>query len=90
MLRYMSLIAMHTALYVSISLRTTSEITTAVLRQLYSDLKYVAEFRACRRGGSLPEALEHIENGAKAAGGLTRSFVFTTIVFTFILYTLHS
>jgi hypothetical protein len=36
-LRYMSLVAMYTALYMSISLRTTSEIITAVLRQLYSD-----------------------------------------------------
>jgi hypothetical protein len=89
----MSLADMHTALYMSISLRTTSEIITAVLRQLYSNtsIKYVAEFRAYRRKGvSLPAALEHIENGAKATGDLTRSFVFTTIVFTFILYTLHS
>jgi hypothetical protein len=83
---------MHTALYMSISLRTTSEIITAVLRQLSLILlKYVAEFRAYRRKGvSLPAALEHIENGAKATGDLTRSFVFTTIMFTFIHYTLHS
>jgi len=54
-------------------------------------LKYVGEFRAYRREGvSLPEALERIENGAKATGCLTRGFVFSTIVFTFILYTLHS
>jgi hypothetical protein len=72
---------MHKALYMSISLRTTSEIITAVLRQLYSDTyKYVAEFRAyLREGVSLPAALEHKENGAKATGDLTRSFVFTTM-----------
>jgi hypothetical protein len=72
-------------------LRTTSEIITAVLRQLSLILLiYVAEFRAYRRERvSLPAALEHIENGPKATGSLTRNFVFTTIVFTFILYTLH-
>jgi len=75
-------------------LHVYSEIITALLFSASLTLillKYVAEFRAYRREGvSLPAALERIENGAKATGGLTRGFVFSTIVFTFILYTLHS
>jgi len=51
-------------------------------------LRYVGEFRAYRREGvPLPEALERIENAAKATGGLTRGFVFSIIVFLYIVYT---
>ena len=70
------------------------EIITALLFSASLTLilfKYVAEFRAYRREGvSLPAALERIENCARATGCLTRGFVFSTIVSTFILYTLRS
>jgi len=47
-----------------------------------------AESRAYRKERvPLPEALERIENGAKATGGLTHNFVSYTIVFMFIIYT---
>ncbi|MCC6066964.1 MAG: hypothetical protein LM562_04240 [Pyrobaculum sp.] len=38
----------------------------------------------------LPEALERIENGAKAAGGFTHNFVSYAIVFMFIIYILYT
>jgi len=93
-LRYMILAAILTALYLSIALQTTSEIIMALIFSASVApmlLKYVGEFRAYRREGvSLPEALERIENGAKATGGLTRGFVFSIIVFMYILYTLYT
>jgi phosphatidylglycerophosphate synthase len=80
---------------VAFLLHMYSEIITALLFSasltLILLIKYIAVFGAYRKEGvSLPAALERIENGAKATGGLTRGFVFSTIVFTFILYTLHS
>ena len=90
-LRYMILAAILTALYLSIALQTTSEIIMALIFSASVApmlLKYVGEFRAYRREGvSLPEALERIENGAKATGGLTRGFVFSIIVFMYTVYT---
>jgi hypothetical protein len=87
----MSLVAMFTALYLSIALKTTSEIIKALTFSAgvaSMHLKYVGEFRAYRREGvPLPEALERIENAAKPTGGLTRGFVFSIIVF---LYTVHT
>jgi len=90
-LRYTILAAMPTALYLYIALKTTSEIIMALTfsASVASMLhKYVGEFRAYRREGvSLPEALERIENAAKATGGLTRGFVFSIIVFLYTVYT---
>ncbi len=87
-MRYMSLVAMFTALHLSIALKTTSEIIMALLFSASVALKYVGEFRAYRREGvSLPEALERIENAAKAIGGLTRGFIFSIIVFLYTVYT---
>jgi hypothetical protein len=90
-LRYMLFAAMFTALQISIVLKTKSEIITALLFSASIAsilLKYVGEFRAYRREGvPLPEALERIENAAKATGGLTRGFVFSAIVFLYIVYT---
>jgi hypothetical protein len=87
----MYLVAMPTALQISIVLKTTSEIIMALIFSASVAsmlLKYVGEFRAYRREGvSLPEALERIENAAKATGGLTRGFVFSAIVFLYIIYT---
>jgi len=65
---------------------TTAMIFSASIASIL--LKYVGEFRAYRREGvSLPEALERIENAAKATGGLTRGFIFSIIVFLYIVYT---
>ncbi len=90
-LRYMILAAMPTALYLHIALKTTSEIIMALIFSANVALillKYVGEFRAYRREGvPLPEALERIENAAKATGGLTRGFIFSIIVFLYIIYT---
>jgi len=90
-LRYTILAAMPTALYLYIALKTTSEIIMALTfsASVASMLhKYVGEFRAYRREGvSLPEALERIENAAKATGGLTRGFIFSIIVFLYTVYT---
>jgi hypothetical protein len=90
-LRYSILAAMPTALYLYIALKTTSEIITALIFSASVAsmlLKYVGEFRAYRREGvSLPEALERIENAAKATGSLTRGFVFSIIVFLYTVYT---
>jgi hypothetical protein len=90
-LRYTILAAMPTALHLSIALKTTSEIIMALIFSASIAsmlLKYVGEFRAYRREGvSLPEALERIENAAKATGGLTRGFVFSIIVFLYTVYT---
>ncbi len=90
-LRYMILAAMPTALYLHIALKTTSEIIMALIFSASVAsilLKYVDEFRAYRRERvSLPEALERIENGAKATGGLTRGFIFSIIVFLYTVYT---
>jgi hypothetical protein len=90
-LRYILLAAMPTALYLSIALKTTSEIIMALTFSAGIALillKYVGEFRAYRREGvSLSEALERIEDGAKATGGLTRGFVFSIIVFLYVVYT---
>jgi hypothetical protein len=90
-LRYSILAAMSTALHLYIALKTTSEIIMALIFSASIAsmlLKYVGEFRAYRREGvSLPEALERIENAAKATGGLTRGFVFSVIVFLYIVYT---
>jgi len=90
-LRYMIIAAMLTALHLSIALKTTSEIIMALVFSASVAsmlLKYVGEFRAYRREGvPLPEALERIENAAKATGGLTRGFVFSIIVFLYIVYT---
>ncbi len=87
----MSLVAMLTALYLYIALKTKSEIIMALIFSASVAsmlLKYVGEFRAYRREGvSLPEALERIEDAAKATGSLTRGFVFSIIVF---LYTVHT
>jgi len=89
-LRYTLLAAMPTALYLPIALETTSEIITALLFSAGVTLvlyKYIAEFRAYRREGvSLPEALERIENAAKATGGLTRNITFYIVVIAFTLY----
>jgi len=93
-LRYMILAALLMALHPTIALGTTSGVATALL--FFAGvalvlLKYIGEFRAYRReGGSLPVALERIENGVKATGGLTRGFDFYAIVFMFILYTLYT
>jgi hypothetical protein len=90
-LRYTILAAMPTALHLSIALKTTSEIIMALIFSAGVAsmlLKYVGEFKAYRREGvSLPEALERIENAAKATGGLTRGFVFSIIVFLYTVYT---
>jgi hypothetical protein len=90
-LRYSILAVMFTALHLYIALKTTSEIITALIFSASVAsmlLKYVGEFRAYRREGvSLPEALERIENAAKATGGLTRGFIFSIIVFLYIVYT---
>jgi hypothetical protein len=90
-LRYIIIAVMFTALHLYIVLKTTSEITTALIFSASVAsmlLKYVGEFRAYRREGvSLPEALERIENAAKATGGLTRGFVFSIIVFLYTVYT---
>jgi hypothetical protein len=90
-LRYILLAAMPTALHLSIALKTKSEIIYALTVFASVALvlnKYIAEFRAYRREGvSLPEALERIENAAKATGGLTRGFVFSIIVFLYTVYT---
>ncbi len=87
----MSLVAMLTALHLYIALKTTSEIVMALTFSASIAsmlLKYVGEFRAYRREGvSLPEALERIKDGAKAAGGLTCGFVFSIIVFLYTVYT---
>jgi hypothetical protein len=89
-LRYMFFAAMPTALHIHF-LRTTSEIISALIFSAGVALvlrKYIAEFRAYRREGvSLPEALERIENAAKATGGLTRGFTFSIIVFLYTVYT---
>jgi len=93
-LRYMSFAALFMALHATIALGTTSGVATALLffaGVALALLKYIGEFRAYRREGvPLPAALERMENGAKAAGGLTRDFVFYAIVFMFILYTLYT
>jgi hypothetical protein len=93
-LRYTLLAAMPTALHLSIALKTTSEIITALIFSAGVApmlLKYVGEFRAYRREGvSLPAALERIENAAKATGGLTRGFVFSIIVFLYTVYTVFT
>jgi hypothetical protein len=95
-LRYIILAAMFTALHLHIALKTKSEIIMAeiITALIYSAsvasmlLRYVGEFRAYRREGvPLPEALERIENAAKATGDLTRGFVFSIIVFLYIVYT---
>jgi len=90
-LRYIIIAVMFTTLHLPIALKTTSEIIMALLFSASVAsilLKYVGEFRAYRREGvSLPEALERIENAAKATGGLTRGFVFSIIVFLYIVYT---
>jgi hypothetical protein len=95
-LRYIIFAVMFTALQVSIVSKTTSEIIMAeiITALIFSAsvasmlLKYVGEFRAYRREGvSLPEALERIENAAKATGSLTRGFVFSIIVFLYTVYT---
>ena len=50
-----------------------------------------AESRAYRKERvPLPEALERIENGAKATGDLTHNFVSYTIVFMLIIYILYT
>jgi hypothetical protein len=93
-LRYIIFAVMFTALHLSIALKTTSEIIMALTLSASVALillKYVGEFRAYRREGvSLPEALERIENAAKATGGLTRGFVFSIIVFLYIIYTVST
>jgi len=93
-LRYMSFAALLMALHATIASGTTSGVATALLffaGVALALLKYIGEFRAYRREGvPLPAALERMENGAKAAGGLTRDFVFYAIVFMFILYTLYT
>ncbi len=54
---------------------------------VYGGLFSVAESRAYRKERvPLPEALERIENGAKATGDLTHNFISYTIVSTFIIY----
>ncbi len=87
----MSLVAMLTALYLNIALKTTSEIIMALTFSASVAsmlLRYVGEFRAYRREGvSLPETLERIEDAAKATGSFTRGFIFSIIVF---LYTVHT
>jgi len=93
-LRYIIFAAKLTALHLYIALETTSEIIMALIFSAGVApmlLKYVGEFRAYRREGvSLPEALERIENAAKATGGLTRGFVFSIIVFLYIVYTVFT
>jgi len=93
-LRYMIIAAMPTALHLFIALKTTSEIIMALVFSASVAsmlLKYVGEFRAYRKEGvSLPEALERIENAAKATGGLTRGFVFSIIVFLYTVYTVFT
>jgi hypothetical protein len=90
-LRYMFFATMLTVLHMTAFLRTINEIISALLFSAGVALvlrKYIAEFRAYRREGvSLPEALERIENAAKATGGLTRGFVFSIIVFLYTVYT---
>ncbi len=95
-LRYIIFAVMFTALHLSIALKTKSEIVMAeiITALLFSAsiasmlLKYVGEFRAYRREGvSLPETLERIEDAAKATGSLTRGFIFSIIVFLYIIYT---
>jgi len=89
-LRYMFFATMLTAHHMAIILRTTSEIIYALLFSAGVTLvlhKYIAEFRAYRREGvPLPAALERIENGAKATGGLTRNITFYIVVIAFTLY----
>jgi len=93
-LGYSILAVMPTALYLYIALKTTSEIIMALIFSASVAsmlLKYVGEFRAYRREGvSLPEALERVENAAKATGGLTRGFVFSIIVFLYTVYTVFT
>ena len=93
-LGYSILAVMPTALYLYIALKTKSEIIMALIFSASVAsmlLKYVGEFRAYRREGvSLPEALERVENAAKATGGLTRGFVFSIIVFLYTVYTVFT
>ena len=93
-LRYIIFAVMPTALYLYIALKTKSEIIMALIFSASVAsmlLKYVGEFRAYRREGvSLPEALERVENAAKATGGLTRGFVFSIIVFLYTVYTVFT
>jgi hypothetical protein len=89
-LRYMFFATMLTVLHMTAFLRTTNEIISALLFSAGVALvlrKYIAEFRAYRREGvSLPEALERIENAAKATGGLTRNITFYIVVIAFTVY----
>jgi hypothetical protein len=92
-LRYMFFAAMLTAHHMAITLRTINEIIYALVFSAGVTLvlhKYIAEFRAYRREGvSLPVALERIENGAKATGGLTRNITFYIVVIAFTMYIVY-